>query len=81
MKSIVLNGTFYRKFSLAPKIFIFISRKAEGVKLKLLPNMEKSDWELSKENIQPLRSGRKAATLAKVGLSCRTTKEMQDIKR
>ena len=60
---------------------INFSEKMEGVKLKILPNMEESDWELSKENIQPLRSGRKAATLAKVGVSGRTTKEMQDIQK
>ena len=45
--------------------------------------MNTSDWELSKENIQPLRSGRKAAALANVGgltPKCRT-KEIQDEKK
>ena len=43
--------------------------------------MESTEWEHSKENIQPLRSGRKASTLAKVGLSSRPTKEIQDEKK
>ena len=44
--------------------------------------MESTDWELSKENIQPLRSGRKASTLANAGglTPCRS-KELQEEKK
>ena len=43
--------------------------------------MESAEWELSKENIQPLRSGRKASTLTNAGGVSSQTKEIQDEKK
>ena len=43
--------------------------------------MDSAEWELSKENIQPLRSGRKASTLINAGGLSNRTKEIQDEKK
>ena len=44
--------------------------------------MESNDWEHSKENIQPLRTGRKASSLVNAGgLTPSRAKELQEEKK